>query len=209
MRTLLLAATLLALAAPSAFALFEPKTRHVNLDGDAKAETVRTVKVPGPNGETDDLAAGTEVAIQDDCGSIPVTGPQDALGHLSFPKADTHPGREVLVDLRSGASGRAGSIDLVGWRRRASGCARPRTLFHYSSGQRVRAPRGAEDKAGFGARVRDLTSRFAGKELALSVYFTKPGDALCCPSFHKTILYRYDRHRDVYRRYAARTKRLA
>jgi hypothetical protein len=209
MRGLLGALLLLALGAPVALGFFEPVSRRVDLTGDGKPERVHTVKMPGPNGETDDLSAQTVVAIDDRCGANQfVTTPQDALGSLSFPKADTHKGREAFIDLRSGASGRAGSVDLVALRPQATGCPRPRVLFHYSSDHPPRKPRGANGPAGFGVRVRDLSRRFKGRELALSVHFTKPGEPLCCPSINRTILYRYDRKRDRYTRYAARTKRL-
>ncbi|HEX8855525.1 MAG TPA: hypothetical protein VF752_07975 [Thermoleophilaceae bacterium] len=208
MRALPAALALLALAAPAASGFFEPVSRHVDLTGDGKPERVHTVKMPGPGGGTGDLEAQTAVAIADTCGDNQfVTRPQDSLGSLSFPKADTHRGREAFIDLRSGASGRAGSIDLVALRPQGSGCPRPRELFRYSSDHPPRAPRGADGAAGFAAKVRDMSSRFKGRELALSVYFTKPGEPLCCPSIRRTILYRYDSKRDRYVRYAARTTR--
>ncbi|MFL5825879.1 MAG: hypothetical protein ACJ76V_05090 [Thermoleophilaceae bacterium] len=209
MRVALPALVVLALGAPAALGFFEPVSRHVDLTGDGKPERVHTVKMPGPNGETGDLSAQTAVAIDDSCGANHfVTKPQDALGSISFPKADTHRGREAFIDLRSGASGRAGSVELVALRPQGSGCPRPRELFRYSSDHPPRTPRGADGPAGFAAKVRELSTRFKGRELSLSVYFTKPGEPLCCPSINRTILYRYDRKRDRYTRYAARTKRV-
>src|SRR4051794_15552897 len=133
MRTLLLAAAVLALGAMPAVAFFEPVSRRVDLNGDGKPERVHTLKLPGPNGQTDDLSAHTAVAVEGSCGDVTVTAPQDALGFLRFPEADTHPGHELLADLRSGASGRAGSVDLIAWRAGPNGCPRAKHLFHFSS----------------------------------------------------------------------------
>src|SRR3954471_23459769 len=142
-RILLAAAGMLTVTAP-ATAFFEPFSRHSDLNGDGKPERVHTLKIQGPGGGTDDLSAQTAVAVEGACGQVRITAPQDALGFLKLPEADTRPGHEVLADLRSGASGRAGSVDLVAWRPGPNGCPQPRRLFHHSSDERVPPPKGAD-----------------------------------------------------------------
>jgi len=103
----------------------------------------------------------------------------------------------VFVDLRSGASGRAGETRLVAWR----GC-RPRDLFRYDSDRPTRRPHGTVDVSSFALVVKDIERRFKGLELRLS-----EGFVFCCPSVQKLTYLRYDRRSDRYVRYRTRQVR--
>ncbi|MGZ4202388.1 MAG: hypothetical protein ACXVRH_10055, partial [Thermoleophilaceae bacterium] len=108
------------LAAAPAAGLFKAKTVSGNLDSDANIEQVQAERVPDPTDPSDDTLAQTAVEVVDDCNGTTlktrIAGPQEALVTLKLADADTHPGKDVLADLRSGASGRVGEIDLVSWR---------------------------------------------------------------------------------------------
>jgi hypothetical protein len=188
-----------ALAAP-AYGFLGPKTVHGNLDADGAAETVRVVRVDVPGVE--DRFDRTAIEVTDECGAKGqvtrrVAGPQDNLVLLRLKRADTRKGREVFADLRSGAAGRLGEARLVAWR----GCA-PRKLFAYDSDHHTRTPRrGNGDISAFTVRVRDITRRYRGLEIALNERFNRPGEPSCCGSISKTTRWRYSRKRDRYIRY--------
>jgi hypothetical protein len=195
----------LVLAAP-ALGYLGPETRRGDLDGDGQLETVRAVRVHvrGVSKKFDQTA----IEVSDTCQGGGTTrrriaGPQDNLNILRLVRADTHRGSEVFTDLRSGASGRLGEARLVAWRR-TSGfpCRAPRYLFKYLSDHHTRTPPGGNgDISAFRVRVRELTSRFRGRELTLDERFTRKGEPLCCGSIEKLTYWRYSRSRDRYVRY--------
>ena len=78
---------------------------------------------------------------------------------LRLVDADTHAGKDVFTDLRSGASGRVGEIRLVSWRPQVGGpvCAAPHILFKYSSRHPTHRPPGTVAMSDFVASVRDFT----------------------------------------------------
>ena len=187
------------LSAP-AYGFLGPKTVHGDLDADGTAETVRAVRVdvPGVQNRFDQTA----IEITDDCGSQGevtrrIAGPQENLALLRLKWADTRPGREVFADLRSGAAGRLGEARLVAWRN----CAL-RQLFAYRSDHHTRTPPGGNgDISAFVVKLRDMTRRYRGLEVALSERFNRQGDPPCCGSISKTTHWRYSRARDRYVRY--------
>lgn len=208
LRLVLVAATIAMAAATSAPAFFEPVERRGDLDGDAGIERAFTAPRPVRGEEW------TEVRVSDDCPAATATnrrisGVEESLGRLRLVAADTRPGREVFLDLRSGASGRNGETRLVAWRPTA-GCPAPRRLFAYRPERSSRPPRGAlRGAANFGAVVRDVERRFAGREVILDeLYVTRRVPAGCCPSFRKRRYFRYDPRSDRYRRYRTRVTRL-
>jgi hypothetical protein len=206
MRAAALTIVLLALAATAASAAFEAFSVKGDLDGDGSREEARTVRVPNPTDPNDDLLAGTEVNIRDSCASgridRKVAGPQDSLALLKLYEADTRRGREVFVDLRSGASGRSGEAHLVAWRPSGGkGCGAPRDLFAYDSTRPSPRPNGAVSFNGFAVRVRQLERRFPGREIKLDQTYLRRGDAGCCPSLVRHTWLRYDGRRDKYVRY--------
>ena len=194
----------LALAAP-ALGYLGPETRRGDLDGDRQDETVRAVRVDVAGVE--DMFDATAIEVGDSCPGGPVNrriaGPQDNLALLRLRRADTRRGNEVFVDLRSGAAGRLGEARLVAWRRRAGfPCREPRDLFKYLSDRHTRTPRGGNgDISSFLIRLRDVTRRFRGLEVALDERFTRRRDPLCCGSIQKVTYWRYSRARDRYVRY--------
>ena len=204
---LLAAAAIAAATAASALAFYEPFERRGDLDGDPVVEQVRTAPYP-VRGEQ-----WTQVRVIDDCpnGAVVnrrISGVEESLGHLRLLKADTIAGREVFVDLRSGASGRAGEARLVAWRRRGA-CSAPRRLFGYDTERSSRPPRGAlRGASSFAARVTNADRRFRGREVVLDEFFITRGGAGCCPSFRKRRYLRYDRRADRYRQYRTRVTRL-
>jgi hypothetical protein len=195
------------LAAAGAGGFYEPFSVRGDLDGDGAREEALTVKVPDPQNPNDDIAARTEVHVKDACPGgerrSRVAGPQDSLAFLRLYRADTKPGREVYVELRSGAAGRAGEAHLVRWRN----CAGPRDLFRYTSERPTRRPRDAVSFGNFAIFVRQLERRFAGREIRLDESFLKRGDGACCPSIVKRTWFRYDRRSDRYERYRIRVIR--
>lgn len=199
----------LVFAAPAA-GFFEDRSLSGDLDGDGTPETVRTVRVvadpaTGPDDETDRV----KVNVADTCPTdTTVTGVQDSVGFMRLVAADTRPGRELSVDLRSGASARAGEYRLVAWRLDPAGCGTRRNLFRYLSEKPTRRPRGTLGPASFGVTVKELERGFRGKELVLSEGWLRRGDSFCCPSVVKRSYYRYDSARDRYGRYKVRLRTL-
>jgi hypothetical protein len=213
-RPAILAATALALvvAAPAS-GLFRSKTVSGNLDRDANIEKVVAEKVPDPTDPNDDTLAQTAVDVIDQCPSgevhVRVAGPQEALVELKLVTADTQPGKDVLADLRSGASGRVGEVDLVSWRPISGGtpCAGPHYLFKYRSAHPTHPPPHTVAMTDFVVSVRDFTHRFRGNELRLSEGWATANDALCCPTYEKLSFYRYVKSRDRFIRYHTELKR--
>ena len=207
-RALLLGAALAAASGASALAFYEPVEKRGDLDGDAGIERARTAPRP-VDGEQ-----WTEVRVSDDCpdGTLTdrrISGVEESLARLRLVAADTRPGREVFVELRSGASGRNGEARLVAWRS-TERCPGPRRLFRYRTERSSRPPRGAlRGASNFGASVRDVERRFAGREVVLDEAFvTRRAPSGCCPSFQKRSYFRYDARSDRYRRYRTRVVRL-
>ena len=201
MRSLALTVLLAALAAVPAAAFVEPVTLRADLDGDRPLERVEAVRVDLQ--DVEDAFDRTAIRVTDRCRGRKVTqrvaGPQDNLATLRLRPIDPRPGREILVDLRSGASGRLGEARVVAWRRGGAGCRRPRSLFAYLSDRPTSSPPGATDEVSFfSVRPRDASRRYAGTELVLTERFLKRGDPACCGSVRKTTLLRYSRARDRY-----------
>jgi hypothetical protein len=212
-RTALLLAAL-ALAAPPAGALYRAKSVSGNLDPDPAPETVHTVKVPDPSDPANDALAQTQVNVSDSCMSGPIevaiAGGQDTLSALRLLDADTHTGKDIFLDLRSGAAGRAGAAKVVSWRPSPGpACQAPKTLFHYVSTHPTHRPRGTVALTDFEVAVKDLERRFRGMEVRLMEGFARPREPLCCPAFRKTTFFRYDRGRDRYVRYRSSVRRVA
>ena len=202
-----------ALLAGPAYAIFKPKTVTGNLDADPAAEQLTAVRIPSPVDPNDDDLAQVAVDVLDICPAGPTTqrvaGPEEALVTLRLVDADTRPGKEALIDMRAGASGRHGLLRLVSLRPGPAGgpCELPHNDFSYLSTRPTRHPRGANALTDFEISVKDFSRRYKGKEVRLLEGWAKPTDALCCPTFEKKSLYRYDRAKDRYVRYSAKVTR--
>jgi hypothetical protein len=207
------AAVLALLLAAPAVAFFKPKSVSGNLDSDANIEKVVAEKVPDATDPSDDTLAQTAVDVIDQCGPtevhVRVAGPQEALIELKLLTADTQPGKDILADLRSGASGRVGEVDLVSWRPIPGGtpCAGPHYLFRYRSAHPTHRPPGTVAMTDFVVDVKNFTRRFPGNELRLSEGWATRNDALCCPTYEKLSFYRYAKSRDRFIRYHTELKR--
>src|SRR4051812_16901843 len=94
-----------------------------DLDGDPGKEKVEAYRVDLAGVE--DRFDQTAIRVSDTCAGKIVTrrvaGPQDTLGTLRLKPLDPRRGREIFVDMRSGASGRLGEARVVAWRK-AGGC---------------------------------------------------------------------------------------
>lgn len=201
----------LALAAPAA-AFVEPVTKRGDLDGDPQRETVR-VRPYSPGGAQDDFQR-TQVRIADSCpgGAIDrrIGAIHDNLELLRLKRADLRAGSEVFAIMRDGARGVLGEARLTAWRG-ASGepCRRPKTLFLYDSDRHTRPPRGGNgDIAAFGASIREISSRYAGLEVAIDERFTRASDLPSFGSLKKVTYWRYSPARDAYVHYRTVNRRL-
>lgn len=208
MKKLTAALVLLALAAVPAAAEYERVVRAGNLDDDVASEQVRTfaVREQGFN--------RTAVKVVDPCpGGEPysrrISGTEDSLGRLQLVNADTRTGREVFVDLRSGAAGRSGEARVIAWRRSpGKACGEPRKLFTYDTERRHERPRGASYLANFGATVQNASDAYRGREVVLSEAWARPGEGACCATIRHTRYFRYSVSADRYRLYRTRTSYL-
>jgi hypothetical protein len=198
----------LLLAAAPAAAFVKPVTLMGDLDGDPDLEKVEAFRVDVPGVE--DRFDQTGIRVSDTCGdpsvSRTVAGPQDNLVKLRLKPLDTRRGREIFVDMRSGASGRLGEVRVVAWR---PPC-RPRSLFTYLSDHPTASPRGATREVSFfSVRAKELTRRYGGTELALVEQFLRRGEPSCCGSIRKRTLLRYSRAKDRYVPYKTSVRRNA
>lgn len=198
-------------AAPAA-AFVEPVTLSGDLDGDAARETVQAVRVDvrGVGNAFD----RTAIQVRDTCRGRNVrrrvAGPQDNLATLRLKNLDARRGAEIIVDLRSGASGRLGEARVVAWRRGGAACRTARSLYTYRSERPTRAPAATIGEVSFfSLRPKELTARFRGAELVLVEQFLKKGEPGCCGSVRKRTLLRYSRGKDRYLPYRTSVRRNA
>lgn len=196
----------LALAAPAA-AFVEPVTVRGDLDGDADRETVR-VRPVGPAGSFQ----RTQVRVTDTCpGAVDrrIAPIHDNLETLLLRRADRRRGSEVFVVLRDGARGALGGARLVAWRPRSGQpCRAPKPLFAYDTDRHTRTPRGGSgDIAFFRARLRDVTRRYRGPEVALDERFARPTDPPNFGSIKKVTYWRYSAKADRYLHYRTVVRR--
>jgi hypothetical protein len=218
------AAAVLAAFILPAVALGRPitKPKTVNLDGDPALEQVipqevceapaggATAAVCGP-----DQFAQRRIVIEDTCNGVPysrvVSTEQEAVIKLVVSNfEDLTPRPEIFFDLRSGAGGRAGELRIVSWEEGTSpACPNARALFRYPSKRtRGRVPGRAKALDTFDGSLRDVTKRYAGKELRLRETYVDADDALCCPSFARITWFGYSAGRDLYVRFRTHVKRI-
>ena len=202
----LAAAALTLLAAPAFSEVTQP--RVANLDGDPDLEQV----IPQQVGQF----AQRQIVISDTCNgaaySRVVSSQQDAVVKLVVSNfEDITPRPEIFFDLRSGAAARVGEIGIVSWEDPPApgACPPPRALFRYPSKRtRGRVPRKAEAVSSFDATLRNLSKRYAGKELRLYEYYVDRNDPLCCASFKRTTDFGYSAGKDLYVKFRTRLKRI-
>ena len=200
----LAAAVLVALLMPALAPGVVTKPRTVNLDGDPELEQV----IP------EEVEFGRRLVVQDTCGGVPfsrvISSDQEAVVTLEISNfADITPRPEIFFDMRSGAAARVGQIGIVSWEEGATAgaCQAPRTLFKYPSKRtRGRLPRRAKAVSSFGAVLRDVSKRYAGKELRLTEFYVDANDPLCCASYRRVTWFGYSAGRDLYVRFKSRLK---
>lgn len=198
MRRLTLISLTLFLFAIPAQAVYEPRSKRGNLDGDSALERARTVKVTQRGFDR------TALNIDDPCPSGEayskrVSGVEDSLGRLQLKAADTHTGKEVFVDLRSGAAGRAGEARVIAWRHpEGEVCGVPRKLFHFDSAHPGKRPVAGSYLANFGVRVKNASPSRPGLEVVVDQYWARSDEGACCPSIHRRVRHSYSASRDRY-----------
>ena len=199
------------IAVTPAAAFVEPVVVRDDLDGDRPLEKVEAVRVDLP--DVEDAFDRTAVRVTDTCRGRSFTrrvaGPQDNLAKLRLKPVDPRPGKEIFVDLRSGAAGRLGEARVVAWRSGGANCRRARSLFSYLSDRPTSPPSGAtRDVSFFSVRLRNLTRRHPGTEIVLTESFIRRRvDPPCCGSIRKTTLLRYSRGKDRYVPYGSSVRR--
>jgi hypothetical protein len=199
------------------------KTKTVNLDGDPELEQVIPQEVcttfaggAGASACAPDQFAERRVVVEDTCNGAPYTrvisSAQEAVIKLKVSNFEDITDRpEIFFDLRSGAGGRFGEIRMVSWEDGPTpgSCPVPRSLFRYPSQRtRGRVPRGAKSGDTFDATLRDVSKRYAGKELRLRETYVDRNDALCCPSFERITWFGYSAGKDLYVRFRTHVKRI-
>ena len=195
-----LVAAVTTITAGPALAAKAPSVRG-ELDGDRQPERVSSAPVEERG------ARLIKLRIADRCGRTrivrTVSGKHEAVTLLKLVAADIRRGRELLFQMHDGAARRAGEARLVAWRRtgRTRRCRAPRVLLRYSTRRPTRLPPGAHQLSAFELSAKQLTDRFAGREVLLVERFARLGDDACCPSIARRTSYRYDRGRDRYVRY--------
>src|SRR4051812_23527503 len=200
----LVAMGLCLLAAAPAGAFLGPQQKSADLDGDGTAETVRAVRVP-VKGVTDQHFDQTAIEIAASCATRRIAGPQDNLVLMRLRNADGRKGREVFVDLRSGAAARLGEARVVAWRK-GEPCSKARQLFGYKTDHHTHTPAGGNgDITGFDAGFRKRKGSRT-LDVVLGEQFIRKGEPLCCGSIHKTTVWRYSARRDRYFRLSSKVR---
>jgi hypothetical protein len=202
----------LAFACPAA-AWLGPEEKRGDLDGDGVPETVKALRVDLKG--VADRFDQTKVVVEDTChGALRqrrIAGPQDNLALLRLKQVDPLPGRQVFVDLRSGAKAVLGEARLVAWRRKGTdACGGPHSLFAYKTDHHTRTPRGGSgDIASFDVRLRELKRAYRGPEIKLEERFYRRGEPAVSPgSIRKLTYWRYSAHFDRYIKYFTRLQYL-
>jgi hypothetical protein len=207
-RPLLVAALLLALPA-TALAIDDGRV-GANLDGDARAELLEPEKVADSYGyeqvayRIDDLCEADHVMHHHRLHS-----PQD---NAAVQVAETDGDRErpeVRIVASSGASGRAGIVEVVRLTDQpAGGCPQPSTLLLWSStNPRPRAPKGWA-VASFGVRYRAARPGSARRDVVITDHLAGPEDSYARPSRKRVTRWRYDREPGRYVIASSRITRL-
>jgi hypothetical protein len=209
MRKLLALSVLVLAAAAPAAAFVEPVTRHGDLDGDPASETVRATAI-GPK----DGFQRTQVRIADSCPAAVdrrIAPLHDDLQLLRLRRADRRKGSEVFLILRDGARSALGEARLVAWRPHSGQqCRAPKPLFVYDTDHHTRTPAGGNgDIAFFTARIRDVTKRYRGPEIAIDERFSRAGDPPNFGSIKKITYWRYSPTKDDYVHYKTVVRTIA
>jgi hypothetical protein len=202
-----MAPQLLAGAAALPGAAVAASSTEVNLDGDPEPErlVVRDIVTGDPPYQLTQQTA----AIEDTCAGQPAAfellrEPEDHVDTLRALQAqDIGERPEILVLASSGAAGRAGAAKLA----RYEDCASARTLFSYDTATANRRLR-RYGVAFFRVSLRNLTRRYAGREIRLTEGLATRSDALCCPSRRRVTLLGYNAGRDRYVAYSRRVVRV-
>jgi hypothetical protein len=205
------AAALLPVSAAAALAQGITKPLVADLDGDGVAErlVVRTHRdKTGFRQRKIELRAecpdGSKLAVE-------VLRPRDAISELRTIEADGLEGQpEVLLEGRSGASGRASLTKLIRFDPPLDGvgCGEVRTLFRFDTTRpRPKPPRGYSTGSSY-VRVRNYEPSRPGREIRLVESLLGRRDAGCCPRFERISMWGYSENRDKYVRLRSKIRRI-
>jgi hypothetical protein len=211
--TLLTLVTAVVVIAAAAVALGQgirkPLVADVDGDGAQERLVVRTVrdKVDFPQRSIelrDTCADGSSFAKE-------VLRPHDAISDLRTIEADglaTQP--EVLMEGRSGASGRASLTKLirVDPPLDGAGCSEVRTLFRFDTTRPKPKPPRRYDTGSSFVRVRDYEPSRPGREIRLVESLLGPRTPGCCPRFQRISLWVYSDNQDKYLRLRSKIRRI-
>ena len=210
MRRAPLAICVVVLGVGTAFAQDAPRSQVGNLDFDAAREQV-TIEDITPEGTDPYPFTRTErIRLTDVCaeGEIseyvdePKTGAE--IESLRLLRADTRPGREILVHTFSYGYEEDATVLLAAWRERTGApCRRVRHLFRYPAESAEPPPSRATSSKPyeFEAELDDFATRYAGKEIRLREYWHREGDDSSYPTLVRETGLRYHAKRDRYIRY--------
>ena len=208
MRLPLAALAALALLAPADAQAIVEDPVTANLDADPVLERLMTEPVPDAYG-----FERHRVVLEDDCAGrthrVHLSPAHDTIGVLKVVQADGDPERpEILVEGRSGASGRAGITRVLRYQAAAGECGRRRVLFSYSStSPRPRPPRGTY-VANYGVALRDFSARHRGREVRLQESLARDSRPAITARRQRVSHWRYSPGRERWVRYRSRVTRL-
>ena len=156
------------LGVPAALAARADQPVRANLDEDPEEE----LAIPQPLGA--DGGARRRIVVVDVCNYrntvYHVSPVYDKVDFLKALDVDgRRPAKEILFSMSNGTSAQVGYFKLLRMAtpvRPANACARPKTLFTWSSGKPTFRPRGLVFVTA-GLDVKDLSRKYRGKELRL------------------------------------------
>ncbi len=223
-----------ALAAGSAFAassqpLDEPLL--ADLDGDGATETVsaRETSCFGPDEASPppcdaDMLRTLYVEVADGCGAaesapgaagqpvktIRLSREMDAVSVARIVDADGDGlARELVFELRAGATARGVQAKVVSFRAGPGGCIAVRkTLFSYPRPETIgRRPKGTSFASG-ALTIANYARERRGLELRTRDTYAGPSDPGCCPRYERVTFWRYVAARNGYAPYRTKLTKL-
>lgn len=207
MRLPLAAITVAMLLAPTGALAGADDAVTGNLDADPALERL----VPQPVEDSFGFER-RRVVLEDACEGgthrIRISPVHDTVGVLKIVQADGVGRPEILVEGRSGASGRAGITRVLRYQAAADACGRRRVLFSYSStSPRPRPPSGTY-VANYGVRLRNFNSRHRGREVRLQESLARNSQPPIAARRQRVSYWRYSPSGDRWVRYRTRVTRL-
>jgi|GEM_PF-4494852 len=117
--------------------------------------------------------------------------------------------RELIYELRAGASGRGVQAKIVRFRAGPGGCVQvAKTLFSYPQPATIgRRPKGTSFSSG-SLVLGDFDKARSGFELRTDETYGRPSDPGCCPRYARTTYWRFITATSSYKSYRTKLKRV-